>query len=58
MEGPVQIEAAARTVVVQKLAHYAASGYTIGKNLIATFESAATPLSVKQVQTYIKALLM
>ena len=43
---------------VQKLAHYAASGYTIGKNLIATFESAATPLSVKQVQAYIKALLM
>lgn len=42
---------------VQKLAHYAASGYTIGKNLIATFESAATPLSVKQVQAYIKALL-
>jgi hypothetical protein len=43
---------------VQKLAHYAASGYTIGKNLIATFESTATPLSVKQVQAYIKALLM
>jgi hypothetical protein len=43
---------------VQRLAHYAASGYTIGKNLIATFESAATPLSVKQVQAYIKALLM
>ena len=42
---------------VQKLAHYAASGYTIGKKLIATFESAATPLSVKQVQAYIKALL-
>lgn len=43
---------------VQKLAHYAASGYTIGKNLIATFESGNTPLSLKQVERYIKALLM
>lgn len=39
---------------VQKIAHYATSGYTLGKNLIATFESATTPLSVKQVQQYIK----
>ena len=41
---------------VQKIAHYAASGYTIGKNFIATFESGNTPLSVKQVQEYIKAV--
>ena len=42
---------------VQKLAHYAASGYILGKNFIATFESGTTPLSVKQVQSYIDALL-
>ena len=41
---------------VQKIAHYAASGYTIGKNFIATFESSNTPLSVKQVQECIKAI--
>ena len=41
---------------VQKLAHYAASGYILGKNLIATFESTSTPLSIKQVQSYIDAL--
>ena len=41
---------------VQKIAHYAASGYTIGKNFIATFESGNTPLSVKQVQECIKAI--
>lgn len=43
---------------VQKIAHYTASGYTLGKNFIATFENAASPLSVKQVQAYIKSLLM
>ncbi len=43
--------------VVQKIAHYAASGYTLGKNLIATFESGTTPLSIKQVQSNIKTLL-
>ena len=42
---------------IQKIAHYAASGYTIGKNFVATFESAATPLSLKQVESYIKSLL-
>lgn len=41
---------------VQKIAHYAASGYVLGKNLIATFESATTPLSVNQVQGYINTL--
>ena len=40
---------------IQKIAHYTASGYILGKNLIATFESGTTPLSVKQVQGYIKA---
>ena len=43
---------------VQKIAHYAASGYILGKNFIATFETGTTPLSVKQVQAYIKALPM
>jgi len=43
--------------VVQKIAHYASSGYTLGKNLIATFESDTTPLSIKQVQSNIKTLL-
>ena len=42
---------------VQKIARYAASGYILGKNFIATFETGTTPLSVKQVQSYIKALL-
>ena len=41
---------------VQKIAHYAASGYTLGKNFIATFESNSAPFSVKQVQNYIKAI--
>ena len=41
---------------VQKIARYAASGYILGKNFIATFESGATPLSVKQVQAYIRAI--
>ena len=41
---------------VQKIAHYAASGYTLGKNFIATFESNSAPFSVKQVQSYIKAI--
>ena len=40
---------------IQKIAHYTASGYILGKNLIVTFESGTTPLSVKQVQVYIKA---
>ena len=39
---------------IQKISHYAASGYILGKNLIVTFESGNTPLSVKQVQAYIK----
>ena len=42
---------------IQKISHYAASGYILGKNFIATFESGTTPLSVKQVQAYIKAIL-
>ena len=42
---------------IQKIAHYASSGYTLGKNLIATFESGTTPLSIKQVQSNIKTLL-
>ena len=41
---------------LQKIAHYAASGYILGKNLIATFESGTTPLSAKQVQAYIKTI--
>lgn len=41
---------------IQKIAHYAANGYILGKNFIATFESGNTPLSVKQVQAYIKAI--
>ena len=41
---------------IQKIAHYAASGYILGKNLIATFESSTTPLSVKQAQGCIDAL--
>ena len=41
---------------VQKITHYAASGYVLGKNLIATFESSTTPLSVKQAQGCIDAL--
>ena len=41
---------------VQKISRYAASGYILGKNLIATFENGNTPLSVKQVQAYIKAI--
>ena len=41
---------------VQKITHYAASGYVLGKNLIATFESGTTPLSVKQAQGCIDAL--
>ena len=40
---------------IQKIAHYAASGYILGKNLVATFEIGTTPLSTKQVQTCIKA---
>ena len=40
---------------VQKISRYAASGYILGKNFIATFESGNTPLSVKQVQAYINA---
>jgi hypothetical protein len=43
---------------VQKIAHYAASGYILGKNFIATFETAAKALSVKQVEHYIRALLI
>ena len=43
---------------IQKIAHYTASGYTLGRNFIATFESGTTPLSIKQVQAYIKSLLM
>ncbi|MBP5314723.1 MAG: hypothetical protein J6Y87_02510 [Muribaculaceae bacterium] len=42
---------------VQKITHYAANGYILGKNFIATFESGSTPLNLKQTQTYIKALL-
>ena len=42
---------------IQKIAHYAASGYTLGKNFVATFESGNTPLSLKQVESYIKSLL-
>ncbi len=42
-------------IAIQKVARYAASGYTLGKDLIATFESGSTPLSAKQVQSYIKA---
>lgn len=42
-------------IAIQKIARYAASGYTLGKDLIATFESGSTPLSAKQVQNYIKA---
>lgn len=41
---------------VQKIALYAASGYTLGKNFIATFETNVSPLSVKQVQEYINTL--
>ena len=40
---------------LQKIAHYTASGYILGKKLIVTFESGTTPLSVKQMQGYIKA---
>ena len=43
---------------IQKIARYATSGYILGKNFIATFETGTTPLSVKQVQAYIKALPM
>lgn len=39
---------------IQKIAHYATNGYILGKNFIATFESAFTPLSMKQVQVYIE----
>lgn len=39
---------------IQKIAHYATNGYILGKNFIATFESASTPLSMKQVQVYIE----
>ncbi len=42
---------------IQKIAHYVASGYTLGKNFVATFESGNTPLSLKQVESYIKSLL-
>ena len=41
---------------IQKIAHYAASGYILGKNFIITFESSTTTLSVKQVQSYIKTI--
>lgn len=41
-------------IALQKIARYAANGYILGNNFIATFESATTPLSVKQVQSYIK----
>ena len=41
---------------VQKIAHYATSGYTLGKNFIATFEANTSPLSIKQVQGYINTL--
>ena len=41
---------------VQKIAHYATSGYVLGKNLIATFEANTSPLSIKQVQGYINTL--
>lgn len=41
---------------VQKISRYAASGYILGKNFIATFESGNTPLSVKQAQAYIKTI--
>lgn len=42
-------------VAIQKITRYAASGYILGKNLIASFETAETPLNLKQVQSYIKA---
>ena len=42
---------------IQKIAHYATNGYILGKNFIATFEAGSSPLSMKQVQAYIKAFL-
>ena len=42
---------------ILKITEYAASGYVLGKNLIATFEDSETPLSTKLVQTYIEEYL-
>lgn len=42
-------------IALQKISRFAANGYILGKNFIATFESTSTPLSIKQVQNYIKA---
>ena len=42
---------------ILKITEYAASGYVLGKKLIATFEDGETPLSTKLVQTYIEEYL-
>jgi len=40
---------------IQKITHFIANGYIMGKNFIATFESKSAQFSVRQVQSYIKA---
>ena len=43
---------------ILKISQYVASGYTFGKNFIATFEDRETPLDIKQVQNYIEDFLL
>lgn len=42
-------------VAIQKILRYNENGYVLGRNFIATFETADSPLNLKQVQTCIKA---
>lgn len=43
---------------ILKISQYTSSGFTLGKNFIATFEDDETPLATRQVQTYAKELLL
>ena len=42
-------------VAIQKILRYNENGYVLGRNFIATFETADSSLNLKQVQTCIKA---
>lgn len=43
---------------ILKISQYASSGFTLGKNFIATFEDDETPLATRQVQTYAREFLL
>ena len=45
-------------VAIQKILRYNENGYVLGRNFIATFETAETPLNLKQVQGYIEGCLI